>query len=323
MIALVCAITMVVSSSVYAAHMEIPKANEALEMRVNTLLESKSTENHLEALKLLEENGYDVQKSVYNEYNAYLEMKQALEKVPAALAVNSDKYSEERAYVANFEKTFSEKISYLNTITDEQLRFVNYRDDQIAAIQNYDGSSEMMRASASECHVYGDFTNFRSTSTKTSAKLVAAFEWNGLYSYGTLFGNKDIFGATWISPFKSDETSEEGYVTYKNVNTGSAVYNVEYTPEQEGMFASAFVFNKSKMEYVGNNPVSHLVDSGSIICNLDTYTKETQVLGFAKYGKSTAAISPAFDITPDGVGFSITYVEKVSDAGSDSFRYPA
>ena len=63
--------------------------------------------------------------------------------------------------------------------------------------------------------------------------------------------------------------------------------------------------------------------SGSIICNLDTYTKETQVLGFAKYGKSTAAISPAFDITPDGVGLSITYVEKVSDAGSDSFRYPA
>ena len=35
MIALVCAITMVVSSSVYAAHMEIPKANEALEMRVS------------------------------------------------------------------------------------------------------------------------------------------------------------------------------------------------------------------------------------------------------------------------------------------------
>ncbi len=66
--------------------------------------------------------------------------------------------------------------------------------------------------------------------------------------------------------------------------------------------------------------MSHLVDSGSIICNLDTYTKETQVLGFAKYGKSTAAISPAFDITPDGVGLSITYVEKVSDAGSDSYR---
>jgi hypothetical protein len=317
----VCAVAIVLSSSAYAAEVE-QGSSEMLEKKVEALLDSKKTENHIEALKLLKENGYEVQETVYNEYDAYLEMKQALENAPAAVNHISDEYDEMREYVDNFKSNYAEKIEYLNTLTDEQLRFVNYRDDQIYAIRNYDGSDKMTRASSSECYVYGGFTNFKSTSSKTSVKLIAAFEWDGLYSFGALLASKDIFGVTWISPFKSDPDLEESYVTYKNVNTGTAIYDVEYTPKQEGMFASAAVFNISEMKYVGNNPVGHLVDSGSIICYLDTYTKETQVLGFAKYGKSTGMVTPAFDVTPDGVGMSISYVEKVSNAGSAGFRYP-
>ena len=318
----VCVVTMLLSLSAYAVNIESPSKDEILEAKVTALLDSKNTESHIKALKLLEESGYDVQKTVYNEYDAYLEIKQALENNPMSTDGISEEYDEMRNYIADFESTYAEKIEYLNTLTDEQLRFVNYRDDQIYAIRNYDGSSEMMRASASECYVYGGFTNFKSTTTKTSAKLIAAFEWDGLYNYGSLFATKDIFGVTWISPFKSDASSEEGYITYKNVNTETAIYDVEYAPKQEGMFASGVVFNISKMEYVGNNPVSHLVDSGSIICNLDTYTRETQVLGFAKYGKSTGNVTPAFAFSPDGVGLSIGYVNKVTEGGSNGFRYP-
>lgn len=65
----VCAVAIVLSSSAYAAEVE-QGSSEMLEKKVEALLDSKKTENHIEALKLLKENGYEVQETVYNEYDA-------------------------------------------------------------------------------------------------------------------------------------------------------------------------------------------------------------------------------------------------------------
>lgn len=317
------ALALILPCYVSAAEVDTEMDKSPFEAKIGALLESKNPKDHLAAVKLLDQNHCTVEESVYNEYDEYLNIKKALEAMPAtAETVHSAEISELQTFVNNFEENFAQKIKYLNTLTDEQLRFVNYRDDQIEAIRNFDGSEEMMRASSSECHVYGGFTDFKSSSSKSSATLIAAFEWEGLYSSNSLFATKDIFGVTWISPFASDTDTEEAYISYKNVNTGTAISSVEYATEPEGMFASSVVFKKSKMGYVGDNPVGHNVDAGSIICYLDTYTKETQVLGFAKYGKTTASGTPSFNIEPDGVGLSISYSEKVTDAGKASFRYP-
>lgn len=320
-VALVCVLAMLISGSVNVNALEVSSEDVLLEAEVNALLESNSPENHLAALKLLEENGGEVQKDVYNEYDAYLEAKQMLESAPMLFNEESDEYDDLYTYVETFEENFAEKIAYLNTLTDDQLRFVNYRDDQISAIRNYDGSDEMMRASASQCYVYGGFTNFKSTSSKTSVKLIAAFEWDGLYSYGSFFTTKDIFGVTWNSPFAFNANSAEAYISYKNVNYGTTT-SATYTPTQRGLYACEAVFDKSKMQYVGNNPVSHLVDGGSVICNLDTYTRETQVMGYAEYGKSVSDVTPGISGTPDGVGLSISFNEGIKYGGSAGFRYP-
>lgn len=74
----------------------------------------------------------------------------------------------------------------------EQLKLYNYTDEQIYTIYNFDESEEMITAAISTVKVYGGFTSNTHNSTKSTAKLVMAFNWNGRTSgYG-----KDIFVVT-------------------------------------------------------------------------------------------------------------------------------
>lgn len=319
-LSVILAMTFVVGQSITAVALNEPTIELTTEMvdTINGLVESDEPENHIAALKLLEGYGLAHEQVVYNEYDAYLRDKAILESTPVS---SSDFVEKSIETIADFEERFPEKIRELNTRSDEQLQFLNYTDDQIYAIRNFDGSPEMMRRAAATCTVYGGFNNWSATSTKTTTQMIAAFQWNGEYTYGALLGNKDIFATTWTAPFQSELEDEEGYVTYK-YSKDIKSYTDSYSTTAKGLFASQMVFKNSKSAYYNGTVVSYLVSGGSIICYLSSEYRERMATGFASYGKNKASVTPALSVTPDGVSMSLEYTEKVTDVASDRWNYP-
>lgn len=292
-----------------------PAADVASE--IDALIASGEPKNHIAALKILQNYGMAKEQVVYNEYEAYLADKAILEDSPAQVSALDANVIES---VVNFEENFAERIERLNTYSDAQLRSVNYTDDQIYAIRNFDGSAEMMSRAASTCTVYGGFTNWSASSSGTTVQNIAAFQWNGEYPYTSLLGYKDIFATTWTEPFQSELSDEEGYVTYA-YSEDNTQYTDSFSTTAKGIFDSEIVFQNYKSRYYNGTRVNYLVTAGSIICYLASADRETMASAFASYGKNTSAITPSLDVTPDGVALSLAYSEKVEPIASNRWHY--
>lgn len=308
-IGVILAVCLMASNNVYAA----PESSQST---IDTLLASTNPHDHIEALKIMEANGAKITKITINEFDA---LKALNEKLEDGKDERAQVYSaEELDYISNYRANLTKKIENMQQQSDETLKKYDYTDDQIYAIRNFDGSDEMLRRASSECNVYGGFNNFTTSSSRSSAQLVAAFDWNGAYSPGNPVANSDIFGVTWAAPYR--ENSATGYLIHENVSYNSTIQTT-VTVDADDLYVSSIQVDNNKLKTISGTPIGHWIDAGSIISELSSNSYAPDLAGFAAYGLSSLSISPSVEAGSGGAGASLSFSSGVSEVGSSRF-YP-
>lgn len=99
-----------------------------------------------------------------NEYQALQNMHDELESTSTSKFQSEYNLSdEELAVIENYQQYYSEKIVQLKQYTDEQLRNVDYTEDQVAAIREFDPNhvdEDILMRAATSVDVSGDFQNY-------------------------------------------------------------------------------------------------------------------------------------------------------------------
>lgn len=285
--------------------------NRNIDEVVDSLLESSCSDDHVKALQLMEENGYYVERIVITEYDILEQLNNEYRSGKCRKSYSL----EEADAIVNYKENLTEKVISLQAESDETLKKYNYTQEQIEAIRNFDGSDEMLRASSSACTVYGGFTDYVHSASGTSARMIAAFNWNGVYS-GGIFDAQDIFAVTWCSPLR--ESSAEGYVTYENSTYGNP-QNRTATVVATGLYADSISFDKSVIAKYGSDYIGHTIKSGSIISQLSSNSDVVELVGYASYGVNTLFLNPSISVGAEEVGVGIGFSTGVEVAGSARF----
>lgn len=262
----------------------------------------------------MEQNGANIERETINEFDALKDLNERLLSEDLDISTYS---TEEQNYILNYRENLSTKIEGLKNESYEVLKIYNYSDAQIDAIRNFDGSDAMLRIAASKCTVYGGFTDFSHSSSGSSARMIAAFEWNGAYNPGNPIATKDIFGVTWSAPFT--EKSATGHLSHKNANYNSTIQStVSVTPDD--LYISSIQVPNNKLKSVsGADQIGHWIDAGSIISQISTKTNTPEIAGYASYGLNTIIFSPSIDVSKSGVGGSLAFSSGITKAGGSRF----
>ncbi len=246
-----------------------------------------------------------------NEYQALQNMHDELESTSTSKFQSEYNLSdEELAVIENYQQYYSEKIVQLKQYTDEQLRNVDYTEDQIAAIREFDPNhvdEDILMRAATSVDVSGDFQNYEHGENGTTVEYIVEFHWNGIASNWF----NDIFAITWNSPL--NETDSDGYVNYKSVS--GFVSEVKHNPRPEGLYATAIEFPK----YLRDNEhgEASYVNAGSIIGTLHANTNVRDITGYCAYGHTMLDINPGFTVGSAGV--SISFDTGIKKVGEDRF----
>ena len=246
-----------------------------------------------------------------NEYQALQNMHDELESTSTSKFQSEYNLSdEELAVIENYQQYYSEKIVQLKQYTDEQLRNVDYTEDQVAAIREFDPNhvdEDILMRAATSVNVSGDFQNYEHGENGTTVEYIVEFHWNGIASNWF----NDIFAITWNSPL--NETDSDGYVNYKSVS--GFVSEVKHNPRPEGLYATAIEFPK----YLHDNEhgEASYVNAGSIIGTLHANTNVRDITGYCAYGHTMLDINPGFTVGSAGV--SISFDTGIKKVGEDRF----
>jgi len=246
-----------------------------------------------------------------NEYQALQNMHDELESTSTSKFQSEYNLSdEELAVIENYQQYYSEKIVQLKQYTDEQLRNVDYTEDQVAAIREFDPNhvdEDILMRAATSVDVSGDFQNYEHGENGTTVEYIVEFHWNGIASNWF----NDIFAITWNSPL--NETDSDGYVNYKSVS--GFVSEVKHNPRPEGLYATAIEFPK----YLRDNEhgEASYVNAGSIIGTLHANTNVRDITGYCAYGHTMLDINPGFTVGSAGV--SISFDTGIKKVGEDRF----
>ena len=246
-----------------------------------------------------------------NEYQALQNMHDELESTSTSKFQSEYNLSdEELAVIENYQQYYSEKIVQLKQYTDEQLRNVDYTENQIAAIREFDPNhvdEDILMRAATSVDVSGDFQNYEHGENGTTVEYIVEFHWNGIASNWF----NDIFAITWNSPL--NETDSDGYVNYKSVS--GFVSEVKHNPRPEGLYATAIEFPK----YLRDNEhgEASYVNAGSIIGTLHANTNVRDITGYCAYGHTMLDINPGFTVGSAGV--SISFDTGIKKVGEDRF----
>lgn len=246
-----------------------------------------------------------------NEYQALQNMHDELESTSTSKFQSEYNLSdEELAVIENYQQYYSEKIVQLKQYTDEQLRNVDYTEDQVAAIREFDPNhvdEDILMRAATSVDVSGDFQNYEHGENGTTVEYIVEFHWNGIASNWF----NDIFAITWNSPL--NETDSDGYVNYKSVS--GFVSEVKHNPRPEGLYATAIEFPK----YLHDNEhgEASYVNAGSIIGILHANTNVRDITGYCAYGHTMLDINPGFTVGSAGV--SISFDTGIKKVGEDRF----
>ncbi len=211
--------------------------------------------------------------------------------------------------------SYKEKIYDLkNNWTEQELKNVGYRVDQIFAIKNFDGSEDMLRRSATEVTVNIDFTDVviddESRKEKTNAKLIADFYCEGIQSNWF----DDIFAVAWSNPLTIK--SKTGSLKYTN-RYGEDKYYYNLTPKNDGdIYGLKLVFSKYK-----NGSPAYYISGGSMVIELKSNTVVYDMAALASYGYSSLSISPSFTISKDGLSISISFSSGVKKIAEEYASY--
>lgn len=246
-----------------------------------------------------------------NEYQALQNMHDELESTSTSKFQSEYNLSdEELAVIENYQQYYSEKIVQLKQYTDEQLRNVDYTEDQVAAIREFDPNhvdEDILMRAATSVDVSGDFQNYEHGENGTTVEYIVEFHWNGIASNWF----NDIFAITWNSPL--NETDSDGYVNYKSVS--GFVSEVKHNPRPEGLYATAIEFPK----YLRDNEhgEASYVNASSIIGTLHANTNVRDITGYCAYGHTMLDINPGFTVGSAGV--SISFDTGIKKVGEDRF----
>lgn len=246
-----------------------------------------------------------------NEYQALQNMHDELESTSTSKFQSEYNLSdEELAVIENYQQYYSEKIVQLKQYTDEQLRNVDYTEDQIAAIREFDPNhvdEDILMRAATSVDVSGDFQNYEHGEDGTTVEYIVEFHWNGISSNWF----NDIFAVTWNSPL--NEVSSKGYVEYKSVS--GYVTEIRHTPEAAALYATSIVFPKYR--YDQKHGEASYVNAGSIIGTLHANTDVRDITGYCAYGYTAININPGFSLGSAGV--SINFDTGIKKVGQDRF----
>lgn len=246
-----------------------------------------------------------------NEYQALQNMHDELESTSTSKFQSEYNLSdEELAVIENYQQYYSEKIVQLKQYTDEQLRNVDYTEDQIAAIREFDPNhvdEDILMRAATSVDVSGDFQNYEHGEDGTTVEYIVEFHWNGISSNWF----NDIFAVTWNSPL--NEVSSKGYVEYKSVS--GYVTEIKHTPEADALYATSIVFPKYR--YDQKHGEASYVNAGSIIGTLHANTDVRDITGYCAYGYTAININPGFSLGSAGV--SINFDTGIKKVGQDRF----
>lgn len=201
--------------------------------------------------------------------------------------------------IVNYKQEYSDKIYGLQDLSDEQLEYVGYTEEQIAAIRNFDGSEEMMALAATTVQVDAGFRNLYRTSSSTQVDLIVAFNSKGLQSNWW----NDIFCVTWSTPLTV--SSSVGYVEYRDTYYMNS-QTIQHTPRSSGLYAKEIEFPK----YLSNEKY---VYAGSMIINLKSNTYVYDFAALAAYGYTGLTVGSPSVSYPGGV--SITFGSGTERAG--------
>lgn len=210
-------------------------------------------------------------------------------------------------FINNYKEIYVKNIKALNELSDLQLQNLNYNDNQIDAIRNFDGTEKSMLRASATVDVVAKFTTFVRTENKTIANVRFEFEWNGR-PIG--FGD-DIFAVAWSGPYK--ETSSRGRLTYKHNENNTYKYIDGYV-KPEGVYGSSMSFKKYIKDW---NPNDHHIESGYINVDLRSDTKVMDTIIYAEYGYNTLGVTPSVSIGGGGVSPSMTFSWSVKSIGRD------
>lgn len=287
---------------------------ESSEENIDTLLTSTNPHDHIKALEIMEQNGMKVTHETINEYDIFKELNEDLKENKLA---RENEYSDEQLnYIENYQDNLTQKIRALQKESDEVLKAYNYTDDQIDAIRNFDGSIEMLKRASSRCEVYGGFNNYTTSSSSSSAQMVAAFRWNGAYTPGA--GTTDIFAVTWSAPFK--EKTATGYLVHKNANYNNTLQSTASVKPNDLYVSSINVPNNKNASLSGIGIIGHWIESGSIISEISANSYVPDLAGYAAYGLNTLSLSP--NVSAGGsAGIGLSFSIGISTVGSNRF-YP-
>lgn len=320
-ISVTLALLILISTMVsYAAAYSEMEEKEYME----SLLESTSTSDKAKYVELIRARGGTTFSYSINMYDYFTEQYNKLSQEFMVASNAEEIYSpEEVDYILNYKARLTERVEYLNSLTDEQLDLLNCTEEQKYAIRNFDGSDMMLRSAASGLVVDGGFDPFeypKSGGTKT--RLVVYFYWNGGYTPGSLFSNEDIMGASWDSPFQAD--TENTIITLGYVNAKkNSTFNKSGEVIECGKYANGFLIPNNELKFIDDIPIGHWISDGFMNVPLSTRTKQVEATGFTAYGYNTISATPSIGVGSDGnvtVGFSFS--KKVSVVHPKRFYFP-
>lgn len=165
---------------------------------------------------------------IINEYQALKELNREFEELKTGnktkSSFNVENYSKESLdIIENYEEFYKNKIENLKNADLDTLIFLGYDEEQIEAIQNFDGSEEMIIKAASRLTLTTGIRNheYNARYDKTTARLNIDFRWAGSAS----FEFNDLLAIVWADDYVID--TKRSYLEVEYINEYYREYETE------------------------------------------------------------------------------------------------
>lgn len=254
-------------------------------------------------------NHYNLSEQTLNEYQI---LKSLNNKLSTNSLDSSSLNSEQFNAIQNYTEFYTEKVINLQQYSDEELRNLNYNENQISAIRAFDPTNPdeaLLLKAATVVTVDGDFTSYTHSNSGTTAKFVVEFNCEGIQSNWF----NDIFAVTWSTPLNA--TSLSGYVDYKTASGFRT--EIKHTPKADSLYGSSIIFPKYIRDNTHNE--SAYVIAGSIIGTLHSNTNVLDITGFCSYGYNTISTNPSVSFTAHSMSPGISFSWGVTEMATHRF----
>ena len=229
--------------------------------------------------------------SSYSEYD----MLEQLSSESAARLSENGYTNEEISKIQNYHDLYVEQIEKLANIDEDQLRRLNYTDNQIYAIKNFDGSENMMKAASATALVVAEINRCRydASTNRTTSEIYCGFEWDGV----PVIKLTDMMVVGWDGWYQA---ARNGFVQYAYIYDGPDYIDIEptYIDSESGMgYGGGYKFNAAIEDnyfYAQNGYCEFIVDSAGI--------RDMHVKGALAH--QTLGFEPSFSVEISGSGGS-------------------